>query len=202
MAANKVYESKEYDRLVKRGFLPYSEGHQRMYTIAIEKIRNGTGHNMPAVVFEAGVGIAFGLREMLYAGIIREYTGVEPNGPSFNYITSNLGLRNDTDRTKPLVHLHPDLFSQEYADKYLDVMGMADEAFCIEVIEHVPMHLHLQFLIALRQVTHRLWFSSPDKGKSKEGVRTTKEWTTLLKQAKFNSIVVDQSNWTYLYECR
>lgn len=189
--ANEVYESKEYDRLVARKFKPYSTGHQRMYTTAIERIKQGEPHGR--MIFEAGFGIGFGLQTMLDAGVVYNYTGCEPNLDSFQYVENTI--------KRDGVFLIHAPFGQEMADA-LTREGGFQEAFCIEVIEHVPMHLHLQFLIALRQMAPRLWFSSPDKDRSKEGVRTTKEWTALLRQAKFESIDVDTSNWTYLYECR
>ncbi len=192
---NEVYESKEYERLVKRGFKPYSLGHQRMYANAIDRIKAERPDGVR--IFEAGFGIGFGLQKMVEAGIVKSYTGCEPDQPSYDYTAGQVaGL-------KPLHHIdiYHDSFDQTMANG-LTAHGQYDEAFCIEVIEHVPMDQHLEFLIALRQMAPRLWFSSPDKNKSKEGVRTVKEWTTLLKQARFESIDVDVSEWTYLYECR
>lgn len=200
---NEVYESKEFDRLVGRGFRDYSVGHQRMYTTAIERIK--ADHEGPVNIFEAGFGIGFGISKMLEANIINQYAGVEPNKKAYEHVAlrntypsghQGMGMAND-----PRFMLANCEFNQAFADD-LSRMAMYDEAFCIEVIEHVPMHLHLQFLIALRQMAPRLWFSSPDKKKSREGVRTTAEWTTLLRQANFKTVTVDQSNWTYLYECR
>lgn len=189
--ANKVYESKEYDRLVGRRFKAYSLGHQKMYTKAIDQIKPGTSR-----VFEAGFGIGFGLVKMVEAGILERYLGCEPNQKSFDYV------RAMTFSPADIVLMH-EPFSQVMADRVTVKVGSRfDEAFCIEVIEHVPMDQHLEFLIALRQMAPRLWFSSPDKNKSKEGVRTIKEWTTMLRQARFETVEVDTSEWTYLYQCR
>lgn len=199
-AANTVYESHEYDQLVRRGFRPYSDGHQRMYLSAIERIKNDIADPRSerpngARIFEAGFGIGFGLTKMQGAGIIERYFGVEPNLASFNY-TKGLSVPGD-------ITLTNEAFSQAVADRItVGAHARFDEAFCIEVIEHVPMDLHLQFLIALRQMAPRLWFSSPCKTKSREGVRNVKEWQTLLRQAKFTTVKVNRDNWTYLYECK
>lgn len=203
--ANTPYESTEYDRLVKRKFKPYSLGHQRMYTKAIERIHAELPRTEVAEararIFEAGFGIGFGLQKMVEAGIVESYTGCEPNRASYDYTAGIVaGL-------KPLerIHIYNESFGQVLADRMAEhgfEQYPFDEAFCIEVIEHVPMDQHLEFLIALRQMAPRLWFSSPDKTKSREGVRTIKEWTTLLKQARFEKVDVDVSEWTYLYECR
>lgn len=193
--ANKVYESKEYDRLVRRKFKDYSVGHQRMYTKAIDGIK--LAHSNPVRIFEAGAGIGFGLTKMVEAGVVHSYTGCEPNRASYDYTAGLVA------GFKPLRHidLYHDSFDQTMADG-LTAHGQYDEAFCIEVIEHVPMDKQLEFIIALRQMAPRLWFSTADKTQSKEGVRTQKEWATLLKQARFTDIRVDVSEWTHLYECR
>lgn len=201
MANNTPYESKEYDRLVQRRFQPYSIGHQRMYTKAIERIQKDIADPRAerpngVRVFEAGFGIGFGLTKMVEAGILRSYTGCEPNTPSYSYTSSLL-----TGFKVPYVNLYNDSFDQSMVNG-LTAHGQFDEAFCIEVIEHVPMDFHLEFLIALRQMAPRLWFSSPCSTKSKEGVRTSKEWATLLRQARFETVTIDTSEWTYLYECR
>lgn len=196
--ANTPYESHEYDRLVGRKFKPYSVGHQRMYTKAIAHIVEDIYRTTDKVsVFEAGFGIGFGIQKMVEAGILKSYTGCEPNRASYEYTAGLIaGLR-------PLQHvrLYHDSFDQSMATG-LTSHGQFNECFCIEVIEHVPMEQHLEFLIALRQMAPRLWFSSPCKTKSKEGVRSLKEWTTLLRQARFETVDVDASEWTYLYECR
>lgn len=196
------YESKEFERLRRRGFKDYSLGHRNMYLNAIKAI--GT----KASVFEAGFGIGWGLRQMDDYGILGRYVGVEPNVESFQYVRdrndygdghSGLGFG-----AHPNVTLIPLGFDQMVADRILLTQDGVkfDEAFCIEVIEHIPLAQHLQFLIALRQMAPRLWFSSPDSTVSKEGVRTVKEWKALLTQAKFKVINIDVSNWTYLYECK
>lgn len=206
--ANQVYESKEFDRLRGRRFKDYSEGHRRMYLNAIEKIKRERGGAMPLDIFEAGFGIGYGIQQMDQAGIVGRYQGVEPNAKSFNYVANGdtypEGRRGLMFNADPRFHLTQEEFGQEVADRIMMLrsQGQFHEAFCIEVIEHVPMDMHLQFLIALRQMAPRLWFSSPDKAKSKEGVRTTKDWVALLRQARFEHIDVDTSNWTYLYECR
>jgi hypothetical protein len=196
------YESKEFDRLQRRKFRPYSLGHRKMYLKAIDVIAKS--HPEGARIFEAGFGIGYGLQEMLKANVVGEYCGLEPNKDSYDYVahTARDGIPRLGLGTLPNVELINSEFSQHVADR-LTTAGVApyDEAFCIEVIEHVPMDQHLQFLIALKQMAPRLWLSTPDSKKSKEGVRTMRDWSVLLRQAQFENIVVDQTEWTYLYRC-
>lgn len=193
------YESKEFDRLKGRNFRLYSAGHRKMYHKAIEVI------GKPSRIFEAGFGIGYGLQKMLAANVVQEYCGLEPNKDSYDYVAHARGpggVPGLALASRPDVELINSEFSQHVADR-LTTAGVApyDEAFCIEVIEHVPAHLHLQFLIALRQMAPRLWLSTPDSSRSKEGVRTERDWTVLMKQAQFERVEVDKSEWTYLYRC-
>jgi 2-polyprenyl-3-methyl-5-hydroxy-6-metoxy-1,4-benzoquinol methylase len=78
-----------------------------------------------------------------------------------------------------------------------------DFAFCIEVIEHVPMDDHVRFLRDLRRLSPVLFFSTPDKNKvPAEGVRTVSDWTRVIREAGFTDVSVDMSRWTYLYRCK
>lgn len=185
------YESKEYERLVKRGFKPYSRGHRMMYEHAIDAIKKTAD---PANIFEAGFGIGWGLDRMLEEGVVDVYVGCEPNADSFKYTRDRLGLN-------PRVTLYPKAF--DYSFESPDGEKPFDEAFCIEVIEHVPLNDQLAFLEGLRALAPRLWLSTPDKDRvPSEGVRTMKEWVALIKEAGFESVEVNMAHWTYLYECR
>jgi len=178
-------DSREYQQLVRRKFRPYSRGHQMMYLKPITQL-SGNRHR----ILEAGFGIGFGLDRMVTAGIIGDrYVGCEPNTDSFLYVQSRHS------RT-PNIELVPSGFLD------MDVDGEFDHAFCIEVIEHVPMDQHLEFLTKLRDAAPMVWFSTPDKDRvPREGVRTKDEWVDLLHSAGFSRVFVDTSHWTYLYEC-
>lgn len=184
-----VADSREYDRLKARKFRPYSAGHRRMYEEAIKRIAS------PSRIFEAGFGIGWGLDRMVEAGVISQYNGCEPNNDSFKYTDDRHGAR-------PNVHLDnvgfPDILHLRDGRDTLTF----DHVFCIEVIEHVPMDDHLEFLQALRSLGGKLWFSTPDIRKAPtEGVRTKEDWVRLLKAAGFNRVEVDTKSWTYLYAC-
>jgi hypothetical protein len=186
------YESKEYERLVKRGFKPYSKGHRMMYEHAIDYIKKAA---KPFTIFEAGFGIGWGLNRMLEEGIIESYVGCEPNTDSFKYTEGNHGLN-------PRVDLY-NLGFEECLAHGEEPLPQYNAAFCIEVIEHVPLDEQLAFLKGLRSITPRLWLSTPDKDRvPSEGVRTMKGWVALIKEAGFESVDVNMAHWTYLYECR
>lgn len=198
------YESKEYDRLKRRKFAPYSAGHQAMYNLAIAEIALdlATAPVKRADIFEAGFGIGFGLGQMLAAEIVSTYIGCEPNLDSFTYTALT------EERRGPPKHgavwLKHEPLSNTLVDRlFQDEVLPADYAFCIEVIEHVAMADHLAFLQTLRRVAPRLYFSTPDIVRvPKEGVRTTGEWLQLLARAGFKDVQVVKDHWTYLYKCR
>lgn len=176
--------SREFAMLQKRGFRDYSIGHQRMYFFAIDAMK-GRRH----IVLEAGFGIGFGLRKMLEADVIETYTGCEPDADSYGYTFGLFGRR-------PEVSLHCAPFGPELVPD-----RPADHAFCIEVIEHVPAAEHMTFLRNLRDSAAKLWLSTPDIRRSKEGVRTTEAWEAMLREAGFDRVDVDRSQWTHLFAC-
>lgn len=206
------YESREYDRLVKRKFKPYSKGHRMMYEHAIDTIKDDLGFRQARPtkkwrppqgrrIVEAGFGIGWGLERMLAEGIVSEYHGFEPNHDSFMHVFK----RNPGAGSGALLRFDESPFPyDQYRLIYeQEKRWFFDEAFCIEVIEHVPMEEHLPFLKGLRACTPRLWFSTPDKDRvPAEGVRTRADWERLLGEAGFRSVNVNTSHWTYLYECQ
>jgi 2-polyprenyl-3-methyl-5-hydroxy-6-metoxy-1,4-benzoquinol methylase len=180
-------DSREYERLVKRGFKPYSYGHRRMYEIAIDRMKPG------ARVFEVGFGIGWGAERILDSGKSIVYEGCEPNKDSFNYTEGRIrhvaGVNNAGLHNKPF-----------FAG--LAANAPYDYAFCIEVIEHVPMEDHVGFLRDLKALAPVVFFSTPDIVKAPtEGVRTKDEWVSILREAGFTSIEVITRHWTYLYVC-
>lgn len=190
-------DSREYDRLVGRKFKPYSLGHRRMYHKAIDAIKASDG---TADIFEAGFGIGWGLEQMLSDGIVNSYVGCEPQVDSFRYVQQTVAPKYRHEG----IWLRHEPFTGDIVKELL-AEGIApfDHAFCIEVIEHVPMDLQVLFLKNLHDMAPTLWFSTPDIRRApKEGVRTTEEWQALLHQSGFDLVTVDNSEWTTLYQCR
>lgn len=190
-------DSREYDRLVERGFKPYSAGHRRMYEKAMATMyRDGP---TPARVLEAGFGIGYGLDQMVASlGLLKSYVGYEPNKDAFDYVHARYPMAS-TPRSRP-----------DYTNMLLlnlpfrpNLDPAFDYAVCIEVIEHVPMEGHLDFLRGLCAMAPVLCFSTPDIVRQpREGVRAAGEWLDLLTRAGYVSLVMDASEWTNYYEAR
>lgn len=192
-------DSREFDRLKQRGFKPYSVGHQQMYFTAVERME-ASAKGARARIFEAGFGIGFGLQHMLARDVLEAYVGVEPNKRSYQYVAQDLGLLPDT-RLALINGKFDDDVVVEFATTADDPEYSFDVAFCIEVIEHVPMDDQEMFLRNLKRMAPRLFFSTPDIAKSpKEGVRTTDEWVFMLTAIGFKVDVLTK-HWTHLYEC-
>ena len=194
-------DSREYDRLRDRNFRDYSEGHRHMYLSAIKQIHeatDGAGHvpHRRVSIFEAGFGIGYGLKQMLAAGIVDRYVGVEPQIDSYKYTVAELA---DHEQAGDLNLIHTGFpVNMDTAG------GPFEHVFCIEVIEHVPAEAHEYFLSRLWANVARdgaLWLSTPCLRKSpKEGVRTTEEWASMLHKVTGVVPEVDRSRWTYLYK--
>lgn len=201
-------DSREYDRLKERQFQPYSKGHRQMYELGIADLKaRGFGriHDeiTGAKVLEAGFGIGWGLGRMVEEGVIRQYAGYEPNFASYTYTTGLFGdglplgasaVETGTERI-PVGNIL--LFNEPFAVK---LEPDFDAAFCIEVIEHVPMDKHADFVRDLFRMAPVLYFSTPDIRKAPtEGVRTKEEWTDILFAAGARTVFKDDSNWTTFY---
>lgn len=188
-------DSREYDRLRARKFRPYSLGHQRMYTKAIESIGS------PADIFEAGFGIGWGLEQMLSAGVVNSYVGCEPQVDSFKYVDKTV-IPERWPRAEGIWLRHEPFSGTLVTELLSEGIAPFDHAFCIEVIEHVPMDDQQAFLGDLYNMAPKLWFSTPDIRRApKEGVRTAEEWKAMLHQAGFEQVDVDASEWTTLFAC-
>lgn len=181
-------ECNEYTQLLKRNGLPYSQGHRIMYDGPIAMMHGSTWD-----VLEIGFGIGYGLQRMASAKVVNHYWGCEPCQDSFEYVAridDQGGIDYVSDKT---------LLFQPWSAQ---AVGMFDFAFCIEVIEHVEMDNHLDFLKSIRPfVRKNLFMSTPDLSKNKHGVRTEKEWLSALKEAGWNAIAIS-SQWTTLYICQ
>jgi len=184
-------ECNEYVALKNRQFRDYSEGHRRMYTAPIELLMSDEKNVRckPLKIIEAGVGIAYGLKLMLAAGIVGSFHGWEPNKDSFDYSVQRFG-------TDPRVRL----YHQDWLEAELPYV--ADYTFCIEVIEHVKPELVPAFLKKLREATGTMmFFSTPDIASTTHGVRTAPEWKQALQEAGFD-VVFNQRQWTTLFFCQ
>ena len=169
-AAGSGKPSNEYRRLQRRDFKEYSLGHQKMYTVPIELLKNVTAKYR---ILDVGFGIGFGLERMLEAGIVESYVGVEPVADSFAYVREKFGslpnirLVNDDWLTVSETNLEP-----------------ADYVFCIEVVEHLPEQVVGPFLRKLARFTKRaLFLSTPDCERSSHGTRTERQWIGALSAA-------------------
>lgn len=170
----------EYENLRKRGFKPYSAGHRMMYDTPA-KLLSGRKRR----IVEAGFGIGYGLETLLDAGAIGTYLGFEPNRDSFGYVHEK----------------HGGLSGVELRNTGFATTGETfDHVFCIEVIEHVPMDGHAEFIGVLRRSGKTLWMSTPDvKTHPHEGVRRPDEWKAMLKAGGFNDVTVHCDQWTVLF---
>ncbi len=174
----------EFHALVGRSYADYSEGHQRMYTGPIELL---LGRRWS--ILEIGFGIGFGLARMVEADIVSHYWGCEPCDDSFDYTEKNISRPNQS-----ILSACGWMETHTLAPK-------ADYAFCIEVIEHVPMDEQTAFLASIvPHVGRNLFLSTPCQSKSKHGVRTSAEWLAVLALAGWQAVAVD-SQWTTLYIC-
>lgn len=196
-----VLDSREFDRLKERNFGDYSEGHRHMYLSAIRQIAVASMAPNSASIFEAGFGIGYGLKEMLKAGVVGRYVGCEPQLDSFKYTLTEAAKAAEGDDHDRLTLIHSP-FTEHAAGVY---GGEFEHVFCIEVIEHLPLDQHAEFIANLRAMLApggTLWLSTPCKKRNaREGVRTTEEWEAML-CAEFRYVEVDRSRWTYLYRCR
>lgn len=180
-------DSSEYALLESRGFKDYSVGHQKMYTGPIELLQD---KDKRWNVIDVGVGIGFGLRKMVDAGILERYIGVEPHPLSYGYTARQEWPANVT--------IHPCGW-MELPD---DQLMLADYMFCIEVIEHVPEPQVAEFLARMRtHVRRNLFLSTPDITKTAHGTATVEQWRARLKAASFTEVAVVDSQWTVLYVC-
>lgn len=182
----------EYRALIKRNFAPYSSGHRLMYDIPISMLKNEEGKRYD--ILDIGVGIGYGLEQMLKAGVIKEYIGYEPCKETYDFMWS-----------KASMHLHPPAKVTIVNDSWPVSKGCvcgADYSFAIEVIEHVPLMDQRRFIWELKEATsNTVFLSTPDGARSKHGVREQKDWLRLLKEI-FGDVVVIDTQWTDLYICQ
>lgn len=185
----------EYRSMQRRGGRAYSEGHQRMYLGPIALIQSARADKVN--ILDVGSGIAWGAEQMLRAGIVRNYLGVEPCKESFNH-----GVK--------FIESLPEAVKQgatvAWSNKpFLDLPAVwdtpRDYVFCIEVLEHVPEADLPEFLLRLRHFTGRNAFiSTPDIRTSSHGTATAEVWEERLTKAGFK-VVKFQRHWTTLFIC-
>lgn len=187
--------SREYAKLKRRGFRPYSEGHRIMYEHPLALIRQVNRTTRRPYIVEAGFGIGYGLARMLEAACFNHYVGFEPDRDSFNYTAKEVVPARMRDCTT--------LLNEPFSPESFE--GYADHAFCIEVIEHVPLEDQEEFVAGLREVLlpfGTLWLSTPSMERNEHGVRETGDWLNLIRRSGFTRSVVHDDQWTTLYVCQ
>lgn len=176
----------EFEQLQARHERPYSSGHQKMYSGAVE-ILSGSDLK-PVSILEVGTGIGFGLGLMLAAGIVKDYTGVEPDPACCDYLTSEYGQRSEVT-----------IINKGWLEAAMETTF--DYSFCIEVIEQVPAEQVPRFLAKLRRHTVKtLFLSAPDAITSAVGVAPTEEWKRVIRMAGFDVATI-RRQWTTLFVC-
>jgi SAM-dependent methyltransferase len=181
----------EAQELQKRNGKAYSLGHQRMYLAPIELLKG----KPDLKILEVGTGIGYGLSNLLSAGFVSHYYGVEPDKDSFQ-VAQAAASQFDSRRLTLFNRDWLSLIREEVA-----AIPVCDYAFCIEVIEHIPAADVPEFLAALRAHTRRgLFLSTPDAKTSKHGVATREEWARVLRLAGFQVASINRQ-WTTLFVC-
>lgn len=181
-------ECNEYQNLLKRNGAPYSRGHQIQYLAPIQMMEGGKWD-----VLEIGFGIGYGLEEMAKAGVLNLWYGVEPCNDSFQHVWNKF---NDRPAFALAMEKRP------WSECVKTTSEVFHFAFCIEVIEHIPMDEHVSFLSSIVPfVRKNLFLSTPDKSKNSHGVRTEKEWLDVLDQAGWRAVAW-ATCWTTGYICQ
>lgn len=138
-------------------------------------------------ILEVGVGIGYGLDNMLQTGIVSNYTGFEPCVDSYNYVHQRF-------RAEPNINIVNSEFD--------GVDNRFDYVFCIEVIEHIDESKRKKALADLFAATGKgLFLSTPDRERDSHGVYTKDELKSELKLVGFSDVVVLREQWTDLYIC-
>lgn len=186
----------EYQALVKRNFGPYSSGHRLMYDIPISMLKNSDCQNKYSIL-DVGVGIGYGLEQMLRAGIVGVYVGFEPDECTYKYVAPRSELRYDYTADVRIINKQYPQITREYAP-----LGF-DFSFCIEVLEHIPLVEMSEFLSSLcTNTVHTLFLSTPNVAKNSHGVLSPSETRSLLNEAGFDQVTIMDKQWTDLYICQ
>jgi SAM-dependent methyltransferase len=182
------FEAREHE---KRGGAPYSFGHRQMYRAPIELLKGQPDLD----ILEIGTGIGYGLEQMMNAGFVARYYGVEPDADAFALAQSISQQFSQQDLT---------LWNRDWLRLTRETPGsvpICDYAFCIEVIEHIAATDVPEFLREIRQRTRRgLFLSTPDAVTSLHGVATRDEWKKALHAAGFE-VAACSRQWTTLFIC-
>lgn len=209
-------EGDELTRLRKRKGADYSEGHQRIY-LSMIKLIGGFETIGKAKILEVGVGIGWGLRNILQDVDIGTYVGVEPCERCVDHVEEDVikphllqqrkrvaGLS----KKKQALYQEPTIkaFKQtllQVPTSTLDKLlkPKADFTFCIEVAEHVDPTERHAFLHRIHKYTsHAFFMSTPNKDtRPQHGALNIAQWTELLKDAGFDNVVAIEWQWTVLY---
>ncbi|MCZ6689745.1 MAG: class I SAM-dependent methyltransferase [Planctomycetota bacterium] len=171
----------EFENLVRRKCQPYSLGHQKMYTAAIELLEA-----VPADVLDIGCGTGFGLHHLLRKKAVRHYVGIDRDERCIEYMKERY-------RDGNVELICGDFLSWEANREF-------DFVFCIEVLEHLDNGVH-SFLRKAGQLTRKaLFLSTPNPDKSPHGMHHPAILRPILENAGFKVACVDWQ-WTAFYLC-
>lgn len=163
----------EYEHLVERKFQNYAPMHQAMYKVVVELLRD-----KPASILDIGFGIGYGLEQLLAANCISEYTGVESDKQSFEYVFNKF--------KKEKIFL----CNYDWVKLPENLIRPHDFTLCIEVIEHIDQKNVKEFLAKLAEYTSKyLFLSTPDKNTDAHGLYTKEELRFWLGSWGFTDIV-------------
>lgn len=164
-----------------------------MYMAAVELLRE-----RPANILEIGIGIGWGLEQLLKHNCIQNYLGTDPDVASVEYVKQQIGTHHPTN-VQLLAHDWLNVPERSLTDAF---GGKAHFSFCIEVAEHVEADQRSEFLRKVHRWTEKaLFFSTPNIETSDHGVLTTGQWSSLLREAGFRSVSVVEWQWTTFYLC-
>lgn len=194
----------EFDQHVGRSGRPYSLGHRIMYETPI-KLFGGS----PQHILDIGFGIGYGLKRMLEEKVIASYVGFEPDEKSFRHVSNEFGIGSPP-LQGPSIFLIRGGFPPDDVQARVIPRNL-QQAFLIEVIEHIPLDEHVRFLAAVRRVLPddgTLWMSTPDLAKNEHGARSVGPfraldgWLSILHRTGFRNVTVHAEQWTTLYICQ
>ena len=170
----------EYDAMMKRKGKPYSDGHRAMYDTVGTLLRN-----VPASILDVGCGIGYGFEALRNCNNVKHYVGIDPDGKCIDF------CQRTYDR-----HAFKRLSLAEFCAVRFELY---DFVLCIEVFEHVPPAIRLEFLEQLRSLAKKnLFLSTPNILQHKHGVISPPDMMDELGKVGFTTVCVEHQ-WTVFY---